>query len=348
MAKANKKNSLKDRIEAESARDEIRYEKPKAPGGGSLPAGVDGVAKLTRVDFDEIENGDYKGEQRFYCHGTCVSPKEHDGIPIEGRLVQPGQITLADTTRNGETTTFKENYVRAENRMKLLGFPTEDFDDVESEALAYFEANSDSMYFSFRTWKPDDGDRVVVLINGPVKDYTPDDSDDIQEEEAPAPKVAKAAKAPAKAKAKPVEEEPEEDDEEEEEVNLSVIAKKANKGDKEAQMVIARAAKELDIDPEDDEFEDWTSVVVAIEAAKKKPVTKGKAKAVEPEEDEEPETVEPKKGQVFGYKPPKSRKIVECEVTKVLKKTQTVDLKSLADDTEYDAIDWDDLVEVSN
>jgi len=346
MAKSTK-STLQQRIEEESAREAIRYEKPKAPGGGSLPAGIDsGVALLTRIDFDVIDKGDYEGEQRFYCHGTCVAPKEHEGIPVFGKLVQVGTITLADTVdRESNEVSFKVNLAKAENRLKLLGFPTEDFDNLEEDSLAYFQANGSSMYFEFSTWKPEDGDRVVTMLRGPIREFVPDDDDGVEEAK-PAPKAKAAPKAeatkPPKAK-KVVEAEVEV--EEEEEVDLKATAKKADKGDKKAQLALSEAAKELGIDPEGDEFDNWTSVFEAIEAAKTKP--KGKPKATQKEEPEEAEPIVPTKGQVYGYKPnPKSKKVVECEVIKVLKRDQTVDLRSLSDDEEYEGVEWAELIEV--
>lgn len=64
----------------------------------------------------------------------------------------------------------------------------------------------------------------------------------------------------------------------------------------------------------------------------------------EAEKEEEEENWEPKKGEVYGYKPPKHKRAVECEVMAVLAKAKTVTLKNLEDGkTLYKGIAWDEL-----
>ena len=64
-------------------------------------------------------------------------------------------------------------------------------------------------------------------------------------------------------------------------------------------------------------------------------------------EDEEPEggDITPSKGEVYGYKPPKSKKTIDCEVTQVLKQSKLCTLKSLDDDTVYNKVKWSELSE---
>jgi hypothetical protein len=246
MSKTNAKGSLKDRIAAEDARKSSRGAAPKPPGGGrvSLPTGIErGIAKLTRVDFNVIENGPYEGSQRLYVHGVVVEPKEHDGVRCEGLLAQPGQITLDDVKSQYGDTSFAENVAKAENRLKLLGFPTQDFEDLEEDTLLYFN-ESGEMYFSFRTWTPNDSDRVITMINGPTE-YVAKAQDQVVE--------ADPHYSNNQAVATPVTN------------SLQEVAKKADSGDENAQRVIVAKASESGINPEDEKYSDWASVVSAIE-----------------------------------------------------------------------------------
>lgn len=253
MPKTTTKGSLRERIEAENARKDSRNAKPKTPGAtrAVIPAGVEGgVAKLTRVDFDTIENGNYAGSQRFYCHGIVVEPKEFEGTRIEGLLVQPSIITLDDVKSSYGDTSFAENVAKAENRLKLLGFPTEDFEDLESDTLEYFQGAGE-MYFSFRTWNPEDSDRIIHIIQGPVRDYVPLASEEIEEEE---PHYSSNTVAPPKPKA--TKDDP-----------LTALASKADDDDYKAQLEIASMAKDRGIDPEDPKFDNWTDVANAIKVS---------------------------------------------------------------------------------
>tara|TARA_Y100000361_G_scaffold36089_1_gene30625 strand:- start:65071 stop:65985 length:915 start_codon:yes stop_codon:yes gene_type:complete len=246
MSKTNAKGSLKDRIAAEDARKSSRGAAPKPPGGGrvSLPAGIEsGVAKLTRVDFNVIESGPYEGSQRLYVHGVVVEPKEHEGQKTEGLLAQPGQITLDDVKSQYGDTSFAENVAKAENRLKLLGFPTSDFDDLEEDTLLYFN-ETDEMYFSFRTWKPNDSDRIITMINGPTE-YVAKAQDQVVE--------ADPHYSNNQATATPVTN------------SLQTVAKNADNGDENAQRTIVAKASAAGIDPEDEKYSDWASVVDAIE-----------------------------------------------------------------------------------
>lgn len=199
MAKQTKSSlGLKARLQRTSVRDETRTKEAEAPGGGSLPAGVSGIAKLTRLDFNVMDSGDYAGEQRLYAHGVCVKPttfKDSDGNVhnVAGALVQLNKINLCDTkNRNGEEIPFEENWAKAENRLKLLGIPTEDMDDEDIEEQVLDYVKSTDIYFRFRTWKPDDQDRVNVVLEGPAEFNEDEEGDeDVQDDTEDAAPVAK-------------------------------------------------------------------------------------------------------------------------------------------------------------
>lgn len=341
MPKQVKKSGLAGRLA--EVRDEIRYKAPEPPkGGGTLPAGVSGVAKLTRVDFDVMESGDYAGEQRFYSHGVCVSPKtfkDKDGNVhrTEGALVQLNKINLCDTTYQGEETPFADNWARAENRMKLLGIPTEDMDNETLEADVVEYAKENELFFRFRTWAPKDSDRVNVVLEGPATDFDPDEvgGDDVQdstEDEDDTP-VPKAKVEPTKPKIKQTKAAPEPEEEPptkpkikpntSEDQGTMVFAKQADSGDKKAQIMLAQMAESRGIDTEP--YETWTEVAQAI------------LEQDQQEDSEDQNEVEPEKGDVmmFGEE--------EVLVTAVNSKGRKADVRGLMSKKVTKGVPWVEL-----
>lgn len=319
MTKQTKKSGLLDRLKKSGVRDTTRYAPPEAPAGGSLPAGISGgIARLTRLDFDVMESGDYKGEQRLYAHGVCVSPKEFkdsDGNvhKTQGALVQLSKINLCDTTYQDKATPFAENWEKAENRLKLLGIPTEDLDDdeFENEVLEFVKSNE--LYFRFRTWKGQADTRVNVVLEGPVEynaeavseveDNTesPDDAPKKIEPEAQEAPQEEPKKRTRKSKEVPpvAEKEVEVPKEAQKEVEIldindypdkmiTNLGKKGDKGDVESQKLLTSLADTLSIDVVP--LNDWSDVAVVI-------IEKRKQTPAEPEETE----VQPQKGDIFEY-----------------------------------------------
>ncbi|KKM48093.1 hypothetical protein LCGC14_1558000, partial [marine sediment metagenome] len=93
------------------------------------------------------------------------------------------------------------------------------------------------------------------------------------------------------------------DPEEVEAEDMSELAVDADGGDEAAQTKITDAAEAKGIDA--DAYATWSDVVDAIQGSS------------ETETEPENEGVEPEKGDIYGFKPPKARKFVDCEVTAV-------------------------------
>ncbi len=349
MAKQQKKVGLKDRLKKTSVRETTRTAEVVMPGGGSLPAGVTGVAKLTRLDFDEITQGPNAGSQRFYCHGVCVTPKtfkDSDGNvhTTEGSLVQLSRIVLDDTEYNGQTTSFEENFAKAENRMKLLGIPTEEIDDENFEESILEFVQSSELFFKFRTWKAQDSDRVQVVLVGPAQEPSSSDEEDEVEVEEEAVEVESPKAAPKKKEPKkpaPKKEEPKEEEEDEasdfDPKAFIKIAALADKGDEKLQTDIADMAEELNIDTT--AYEDWSAVAEAIIQAKAE--AEGSSSEESEDSDEEAEEVTPEKGDIFLYEGD------ECEVLVVFPQSKKVNLKNFATSKTLKNIPWDQLEVVS-
>ena len=321
--------SAAERIKKTNARKESRNAKPKDRSDG-LPDGIrGGIAKLTRIDFDLVKEGDNKGKQRCYCHGVLCEPVEHDGFKLEGKMVRPsGNIVLDDDKDfKGNERSFEDNVKRCEERLKYLGFPTEEFDELFDDTLDYFNNIDEPMYFKFRTWKPEGSDMVLTLLEGPATDYEgAEASDDVQDdtesdEEADEEAEEEADDEPAPVTAK----------------QLRAYAKSADDGNSKSETPIVQAAKEAGVDFEDPKYANWAAVVEAVLSA----VESGPdGEAEEADADE----VEPSVGDVFGYRPPRARKDKECEVMKVLKSKQVVTLRSIEDDAEYSSVPFKSLI----
>lgn len=332
MPAKKKKSSLADRIRQTDARAESKTAEVVYSGGGSLPAGVEGTAVLTRVDFDEIKKGKYAGSQRFYCHGTCLEPAtftDSNGnvIKTAGKLVQPGMITLDDTKSDFGEASFAENLAKAEMRLKQLGFPTEDFDDeLDEEAIAYFrkrEEDDEPMYFEFRTWQPDGSSRVNVQITGIPANYSPpDEDDDLDEGDSDSDDDDDSSDS--------------DDDNEPDllaEEDLDELVRLADdEDDEDAKAKLEKLAADAGkSDEEIESAENWAEVAGWL------------SEDSDDDSDDNDAPTEPEKGDQYSFKPPRSKKLYKCEVTSVNKKNQTVTLKNLEKDGTYKLVPWDSL-----
>ena len=106
------------------------------------------------------------------------------------------------------------------------------------------------------------------------------------------------------------------------------LARKADEeGDADAAAQLRDAAKAVGLN--DDDFPTWTALAEAMN---------GNVAAAEPEAPPAPQ-----KGQVCYYKPPKAKKAVECEITAVYDKAQTVNLKNLSDNKILKSVPWSTL-----
>lgn len=348
MAKKKATNPVTARLKKNKTRKETRYKEAKPPGGGNLPAGIEaGVAKLTRLDFPLYKSGPYEGQPMLYYHGVCVQPDEIETeqgtVKTKGLLVQPRNIPLCDTTNwEGNPVSFDDNFAKAENQLKLLGVPTEDIDDDTFTEDVEEYCKTEDIYFAFRTWsrdptKENPNPRVNVVVTGVLEDFDPGDDDDdgVEDDTEEKPDEEEAPEDDEESEA----EEPDEDDDAEDEPEgptpkqLKAMGKKADGGDEDVQQELSDLAESLGIDPEDDQYDDWSSVAAAVTEAQEAG-------------DDDGEAGPPEVGDVFNYKPPRSRKEYECEVTSVNAQKETVTLTCEDNGKEYKNVAWDKLVEV--
>ncbi len=311
--------------------DETTYGNPQ------LPDGIEGgVAQLVECKFGDYESGQMKGKPYFLAAGIVMLPKEHDGIPTAGLRTQIGPEPLCETP-NRSRKTLDEHIEWVLNVMRQLGIDTTGFDEdsLEPAAEALKEAKP---FFRFRTWKGSPtpqfpNPRVNHEWNG-LCDYQEGDEETVVDETADGDEPADDEQI-----AEAVEEADEGED-------LDALAKDADgKNQKKAAVASARLeelAEAAGVDADDvKNAESWAAVVELIQAA-----DGDEGEGEEGEGEEAAEEWEPADGEVYKYKPPKSKKAVECEVTKVLAKNQLVNLKNLDDGkTVYKAVKWADLVQ---
>ena len=335
---------------AKKAFNRHKKDSTKLDSGGELPPNLEGVARLTDIKFDKYKTGENEGEYYFLANGVCVAPDIFAGVKCKGKYTQIMEPMCDTPTRTRPD--FDAHFEWVLNQLRLLGVETKELDPDDLEEV--MAALKDSgIYFDFRTWQgkptesfpnpginsvwkgineefvPDDGDDGV-------EDNTGDDDEDEEDEEEEAEDAEDSST-----------EEDEDDSEGGSELDILAAAADDN-DDRKAQLKLTKLAKTHDIDPE--ELESWAAVVEAINEAETGGSEEEEAEEDEEEEDgEEEDAYKPTKGDVCKYKPPKSRKQVECEVTAISTGKETATLKSMADGkTLYKGVPWSKLEAVDD
>lgn len=292
MAKMTKSSLLKKLGEAGArAFDEHKDDETTMPTGGELPSGIeDGVARLVDCKFDTYKKGDLKGEYYFYAAGEVLSPESHDGVKIQGRRTQIGPEPLCDTP-NRSRSTIDEHLAWIMNEFRKLGVDTAELsiEDLEPTAESLKEAQP---VFSFRTWKGKATEqfrnpRVNHQWGGAVD--TPFEGESSESDNADT------------------------DASDEEEEDLDALGSAADEGDEDAIARLMTICDEAGIDHE--KIESWSEVVTMLSSEEAEP---------EPEEEE---SDDPQEGDLILYKPPGSRKTLECKVSAVFAKSRKVNLR---------------------
>lgn len=335
-------------------------------GGGGLPEGIEnGVAQLIQCYFGTYENGDNAGKLYFRAAGVVILPDKVGGAPVKGlqtSIMEP----LCDTP-NRSRKDVDQHVSWVMNELRKLGIDTKGagLDDMEGFAEALQEAQP---YFRFRTWKGEATEqfpnpRVNEQWQGYLPDYSPEETDGVDDDTAEAPAVAPKAspakpaasvsasvKKPAAAAAAPAKKppvkpatkpapEPEPEPTEPEGEDWDSLAEAADSGDEDAQAKLTAQAGLFNVSEDDvNNAANWTEVAELIKAAAESDEAgeDGDESATDPE-------WEPAKEEIYFYLPPKAKKKIECEVTTVDTKTRTVGLKGLNDKKIYKGVSWDDL-----
>lgn len=354
MPAQQKQSSLASRLgeKARKAFDESKTEAPEFDSQAGLPAGIEGgVAQLVECKFTQIAAGKQNaGKDMFYAAGVVVSPQESNGVSLVGLRTQISEPLYDTPTRSRKTVNDHLEWVM--NEMKKLGIDMSEMsiDDLEDIAVTLKEQQP---HFRFRTWSGTKqeiekrGGKFFVGTKGPYAteaaakaanpfagseprvqhnwngacEHVEDDEGASVVDETEETLPVKSAKSVKKASPEPVEEE---------EVDLAELATAADGGDQEAAGQLADLAKEAGVDEDAiNGAESWSSVVELMQGGEG-----------EEAEEEESDDWKPEKGEVYPYKAPGKKKAVDCEVTAVFLRNETVNLKNLTDEKVYKAVPW--------
>lgn len=315
--------------------------------GGSLPAGIEGgVAQLVDCKFGEVAEGkENAGKPYFYAAGIVHEPKEHGGVPIEGRRTSITEPLYDTPTRSRKDVDDHMDWIL--NELRKLGVDTEELNDLDELDATASALKDDGPYFRFRTWKGEKQTtgpyagrepRTQEVWSGIIEDYEPPEDDDEVEEDDDEPEDDDTED----------ENEGEEDDtaedsdDGEEGDDLEALGKEADDEDEDAQERLTELAEEAELDPGD--FKTWAKLATAL--AKLSDDEDGDDDEGEDDDSEgDDDEGEPEKGGVYKWKPPKKKKAIDVEVTAVQKKKQTVTVKDLATDKTFKGVDWEKLEE---
>lgn len=281
-------------------------DKEAAAKGGRLPGGiVRGVAQLRAWRLGETKKGDPMYEFKF----VCLEPAEYAGVKFSHF-----HFIKASTKK-----TVKDKTDDLSNDVQLMGGETEGTTE-ETLCDVLDDLCKEKPYVYFDTWmgtpsKQYPNPSVNVSIQGKADDFEPPEEEDDEEVDEDEDEDAEE------------EEETDEDEEgEEEEAEEKPRKKPGKKPAKKPSRKPKKEEEEEEEETEDEEDEDEDAEEEDNEEA-----------------EEEEADIDPQVDDVWNYKPGPKAKLEEYVVTKVSKKTQTVDLKRVRDKKVFPKVPWDKL-----
>lgn len=321
------KGSLLDKSLQSHAEDETDY----GPNMTDCPPGIKGgVARLSKAHVGTFSSGDNEGERFVYLGATVIKPEEHTYVPkvfedgtrknlkpvtvqTRGLLTSPGTFPLCEDSRGDQD----ENVAKAMNEIRKIGGDecTSDVSSLKDLEGMLKDLLEEKPYIGFSTKASNVGskypeERTWENWSGAV-DYDEEEGDDDPEEEE--------------------EDEEEEGEEESEEEDLTALAALADdEEDEDAQTKLEMLADKCELDS--DNYKSWADLAVAIENS-----------AEEDEDEDEDEEGPPEKGQIYSYRPPKTKSDVTVEITQVIKTKEICNVKAVEDGKSYKGVPWSKL-----
>ena len=301
-------------------------------GQVELPHGIEGgIAKLVDCKFGIYKSGKMEGEFYFLARGIVVSPKLHEGMPVEGLSTMIMEPVCDTPTYSRKTIDDHVKWVL--NELKKLGADTAEISAEELETLVGVLKDSQP-YFRFRTWR---GEATEAFPNprtqhqwqGHIPNYSPEVVDDVQEEDdEEAPEAFETESDPTPAPAKKTQQGGTQSTTEPDLSLVMELAELADADDEDAAEQLTELADQLGMsDEEKEEFDTWTEMAEEM-------LNRGNTQ----EEEETPEKPEIQKGDIVSYVPPGWDEPEEMEVKTVNVKRQLVTLESLADGEVYKGV----------
>lgn len=236
-------------------------------GGGSLPAGLVAIARVSSIKFGIFKEGKNAGQFFYMAAGTIVSPEFFNGIPVKGSRTQVGPEPLCDTPDSmGKRKTAEDHVAYVQNEFKKLGVDMKNgFNEemFEPTALALTESKP---YFKMHTFsiedkpqpgqkKSDEPPRVFEAWDGACP-YT--------DEEGAGDHMHAAATQDDSTGSEEVQTQEAEGSAPWESDNLDDLVKAANEDSREAKVKLTEMAKEKGHDA--DKISTWEEVAELIRA----------------------------------------------------------------------------------
>lgn len=287
---------------------------------GEVPAGVTGIAQLIKASIDEY-GATTKNPGKPYLHlrSVVVSPKQHEGIPIDGLQISK-RIDLFTTTGNNAKK-FEDQWDKAMAQLRTLGLETKGTseDDIIDSLLPALEASG--IVHRFRTWK---GDKQTT---GPYANKEPLTNTDFGK-----PVSGEAA---AEGATHEVQDNTSADENQDDSLteDWSKIGNLADSGDIESQNKITAKGKELGVNTV--EAADWAAAATAIAEAEQ---AGGSDSTPDINEGDAAEPWKPEVGHVYMFQIKGAKKPESHEVTAVFK--EKLNLKRESDGRPEKGVTW--------
>jgi hypothetical protein len=160
------KSSLFDKLKKEGLNTKVHQESAEKDttlsSGGDVPAGVTGVAQLIKCVIDEYGK-DTKNPGKPYLHlrSVVISPKEHNGTPIDGLQISKRIDLFTKTGANGKS--FAEQWDKAMAQLRTLGLETKGTSEEELINNLLPALEQSGVVHRFNSWGGD------VATEGPYK-----------------------------------------------------------------------------------------------------------------------------------------------------------------------------------
>lgn len=338
-----------------------------------LPSGIKGgIAQIVVVKAGKYASGTNKDKPYVMFSAAVVSPKEHNGIPVEGQRATI-TIPLCDTPERknkvGEPKMFADNWDEMLDEFKKLGvnFAATTEKDVDTIITALDTQAKDPKQeklftrFSTRGWlppkkkptDPEPTEMVFVQFDGHCAPPaglgdalagTTDSSGPVPPPARPATTMAAPHKNGTAVKQPVAPPEPEEQQEFSEFGDISSLVSRSEEGDGEAQNALADLCREAGYDDNEIKLAKKWQDLADMASNPKEASEEG-----EEEQLENPWQV----GNTCRYKPFDSKtkkpstKAVDCEITTCDEEAQTVNLKNLSTKVAYKNVPWAKLEENS-
>jgi len=350
--KVQKKSGFADRL-SKSLTTHAKDETNMGMDFTNLPPGITGgVAKLVEAKLGIYAKGANQGEKFVFLQGSVQLPIEHTFVARtfqEGKVVNlPPQtlkvqglftkqtLPLCDTKNAaGETTELDEHVETMLNELRKLGGEsfTEDVGDEPSLEAALETLKEAAPYFKFSTSSSTPtaaypNERTWENWRGAV-DFVPDeDAGGVVEE------VGDGGS--------PETETEESGDSGGDDGGLVALATAADNGDEEAKKELEKQAMAAGVSQKDYAAADTYAEVLPLMASAMDSGDNSDKEEAEPAAKE----WAPEVGEVYNFRPPGTRKQIECEVTASYGKNKTVNLVNLDDKTKtYKGIPWASLIQ---